>query len=1186
MCRKKTATFLIFPILLLILLIIVNTNLIADSPEIKPTTLTVGYQTFTNDIKTVEGVRPLAEYLSYKLPEYQFEFIPFSDDNLINALTWGEIDFAICNPYIYVFAEHLSSYNIIATIVRKRVDIPTVYQAGTIFCKSGRKDINKLEDLKGKTVAAPGRNFFAGWVLPLSELKKCGINPIDDFAALQFLGNHEEVLHAVLEGQADVGFISAFYLWKFVSENKVQTNEVKVINVKENELVPYLHSTDIYPEACWIAHPSISEELRKKVAIALLNISPESPEAQCLSSYGWCPPLNYALVEELIRDLHLPPFDKVEQEAFFAFIKRNIYLISVFLIFWTLFIFSLISLIYVYRSIKTNRMLQSLLQQSEVAQKQLEESERRYRLLAENFPGAVYTCKNNEYYTMLYLTDEIYKLTGYTKEEFLSTKISLVDIFHPDDKDYIFNEINDKVEQRLPYHLFYRILHKEGYWVWIEEIGTGVYNDHTLQYLQGYLIDITAKKEEEERQKAKAERLIVEQETLNEVVVSPYFAQGDFENLTKIITEKIAKRLKIPRVNIWLFNEDHTQLICVDHYDLMTNLHSSGTILSEEDFHNEFEILKISKYVNADDALEDPRTKGYAKNYLIPLDIKSMLDTGIRIGETNIGILCFEYTGQKHKWEEDEITFACHIADQLSITFVNREKRKSEQQRDLLIKSIETIEEGTIIANPDGSIVYVNPAIQKLFGIDDRQLSNMELSHFFENSLSQKEYLEKLDIVKAGKTWRGQLDLPKHDGSNYIVYCSMAPLLSESKELTNIVVVFQNVTREMKLLNEFKQAQKMESIGLLAGGIAHDLNNHLMVIMGYAELIEKELLPDSVVIPYIYEIQSANQKASNLVKQLLAFSRKQILKKESIQINEVIENILKMLRRLLKENIKLDVNFTPDLPSIVADRNAVEIMLMNLCVNANDAMPEGGRIFIETRQTYLSEEDVKSLSWVKPGEFIVISITDTGIGMDKHTLEHCFDPFFTTKEPGKGTGLGLSSVYGLVQQHEGMIHVYSEVGKGTTFKIYLPITSKEQEIKEEVSEEKLDIAFTGNKTILIAEDESAVRFVATKILEQAGYQVIPVEDGEEAMKVLLEHIHEIDLVILDVVMPKLGGKEVYENIKKIRSDLPVLFSTGYSENSINTHSVSGEKVNIITKPYGRVELLKTVRKILDREMNK
>jgi len=1182
MWQRETATILIFSIFLLI---IVNTILNAGTSEPKPT-LSVGYQTFTNKIKTVEGVRPLVEYLSHELPEYQFEFVPLSDDGMMNALTWSEVDFAICNPYISIFAEHLYSYSIIATLVRKWEEMPTVYQAGAIFCRSSRTDINKLKDLKGKTVAAPGKNFFAGWVLPLNELKKCGINPIDDFAALQVLCNHEEVFHAVLTGQADVGFISAFYLWEFVNKNEMKEGDIKVINIKESNLVPYLHSTDVYPETYWIAHPAISEDIRKKIAIALLKISPESPEAQCLDSYGWCPPLNYASVEALIQNLHLPPFEKIEREPFIDFVKRNKYPLTVFLIFWTLFIISIISVVYIYRSVRTNRMLQSLLYQSRAAQKQLEDSERRYRLLTENYPGAVYICKNDEYYTMLYLTDEIYKLTGYTKEEFLSTRISLVDIFHPDDKDYIFNEVNKKIEQKLPYHLLYRILHRNGYWVWIEEIGTGVWDNHNLLYLQGYLIDITTKKEEEERQKAKAERLILEHEFINEIIVNPYVAHGNFENLARIVTEKIAKKLKIPRVNIWLFNNERTKLVCIDHYELTTNLHFSNIILSEEDFSNEFETLKASKYVDAHNALEDHRTKGYAKNYLIPLDIKSMLDVGIRIGETNIGVLCFEYTGQKHQWEDDEITFACHIADQLAITFVNREKRKSEQRRDLLIKSVEAIEEGIIIANADGSIDYVNPAIKKLFGIDDKQLSNIELSYFFENSLSQKEYLDKLSTVKAGKTWRGQLELPQNGGSNYIVYCSISPLLNNNKQLANIVVIFQDITREIKLLNEYKQAQKMESIGLLAGGIAHDLNNHLMVIIGYAELAERELPSDSSILPYISEIKNANQKASNLVKQLLAFARKQILKKELIHINEVIENILNMLRRILKENIELNVLFAPDLPPIVADRNAIEIILMNLCVNANDAMPEGGEILVETRKTYRFEEDVKSLPWVKPGEFIVINISDTGIGMDKHTLEHCFDPFFTTKGPGKGTGLGLSSVYGLVQQHEGMIHVYSEVGKGTTFKIYLPITSEEAEISEEVREEESDTTFNETKTILIAEDEPAVRFVATKILEQAGYRVISAENGEEAMKFISEHINEIDLVILDVIMPKLGGKEVYENIKKIKPNLPVLFSTGYSENSIHANSVSDEKMFIISKPYGRVELLKTVRKILDREIKK
>ncbi|HOQ33696.1 MAG TPA: ATP-binding protein, partial [Candidatus Hydrogenedens sp.] len=417
----------------------------------------------------------------------------------------------------------------------------------------------------------------------------------------------------------------------------------------------------------------------------------------------------------------------------------------------------------------------------------------------------------------------------------------------------------------------------------------------------------------------------------------------------------------------------------------------------------------------------------------------------------------------------------------------------------------------------------------------------------------------------------------------YTIEYSISPLLNERKELTNIVLVFRDITRELKLLNDLKQSQKMESIGQLAGGIAHDLNNHLMVINGYAELAERELPADSSLIPYLDEIIKANQKASSLVRQLLAFARKQILKKEVIDINVLVNDIYKMLRRLIRENIEL--TFLPNAQKslIYADRNAVEVILINLCVNANDAMPDGGKLLIETSSTHVSEEMIEGMTWTSSGDFVVICVTDTGIGMDKYTLEHCFDPFFTTKEIGKGTGLGLSTVYGLVKQHNGIIHVYSEVGKGTTFKIYLPATTQEQLQKEEEATSEPIEQLTGNETILIAEDEMTVRSVAIRILEKAGYRVIAAQDGEEGFKLFLENISDIDLVILDVIMPVMGGKEVYEKIKKIKPNLPVLFSTGYSENSIHTNFVLEKDLNLINKPYGRLDLLRAVRNILDKK---
>ncbi len=1160
-------------------------NLFAEQvPENSNSILRIGYQKFSNEIADIRYIQPFVQFIKNELPEHQIEFICLSDELLLKSVLWGELEFVICNPYIAVFAEHLTSYSPVATLTRKSPEGIVKHEAGVIFCKSDRTDINTLRDATNKNVCAPGRVFFTGWILPKNEFHKQGILPERDFSTIFFAGNHEEVLNTILAGGADVGCMGAFYLWKYIEKGRVKQNEIKIINPKQNPEVPFLHSTDVFPGVCFMAHPAISEEIKKKMLIALLKISPESPEATCLYSAGWIPHLSNESIEELVRKLRLPPFDVIQRVSFFELLKQYRYLILSFFIFWTLFLIAVFSLIYAYKMVKTNKLLEYSINHTKLARKELEESERRYRLLTENFPGTVYICKNDEHYSKLYLTEGVLSLTGYTNDEFISKRISFPDLYHPEDRDYIFNEVDAKLKQRIPFHLVYRIQHRDGSWMWLEEIGTGVWDDENLLYLQGYIWDITEKKKEEEKQREKNERLMVERDIITSITISPFVSEGDFEGLSRFITEEIGKKLKVPRVNVWLFNEDRNQLICIDHYDLYSALHSAGYILHEEEFYYEFQELKGAKYVDAYDALEDPRTKGYASNYLIPLDIKSMLDVGIRIGGENVGVICFEYTGEKHFWDDDEITFACQVADQLALIFTIRERLKTERHRDLLVQTVESTDEGILIADVNETVVYLNPAVEKITNRKKQDLLNKHLFTFFENCLSKDEYLKDFELLKGGKTVRKQLELVRGDKDVYTIEYSLFPLFNARKELTNIVLIFRDITNELKLLNDLKQAQKMESVGQLAGGIAHDLNNHLMVINGYAELAERELTSDSPIISYIQEIISANKKAGSLIRQLLAFARKQILKKEVVNVNELIQNTCKMLVRLLKENI--DLSFIPyeSLHLIKADRNAVEVIIINLCVNANDAMPNGGKLLIETNLTTLSEEMTKGISWVSPGDFVVISVTDMGMGMDKYTMEHCFDPFFTTKELGKGTGLGLSTVYGLVQQHGGIIHVYSELGKGTTFKVYLPIIEHEQihESKED-EEEKQRAQFGGNETILIAEDEISVRSVAMRILEQAGYKVISAKDGEEAVKLILENISDIDLVILDVVMPIMGGKEVYEKIKSIRPNLPVLFSTGYSENSIHIDFVLKENYHLLNKPYGRLELLRAVRDILDKK---
>ncbi len=383
-----------------------------------------------------------------------------------------------------------------------------------------------------------------------------------------------------------------------------------------------------------------------------------------------------------------------------------------------------------------------------------------------------------------------------------------------------------------------------------------------------------------------------------------------------------------------------------------------------------------------------------------------------------------------------------------------------------------------------------------------------------------------------------------------------------------------------KLEAQLRQAQKMEAVGQLAGGVAHDFNNLLQVILGYGDLALDEAGSDSVAGASIKEMLRAGNRAKTLVRQLLAFSRRQVLDMKDIDLNKVILELTKMIRRVIGEHIDLNVITGHDLGTVHADPGQIEQILMNLCVNARDAMPEGGTITIETENVRIEENYCQTHAWAEAGRFVLLSVTDTGHGMDEMTLANVFEPFFTTKGVGEGTGLGLSTVYGLVKQHRGTVEVYSEVGKGTTFKIYLPLAERSAVTVGDKIEGPVP---RGSETILLAEDDETVRNLAKSFLERSGYNVLAARNGEEALEVFKNHADEIDLALLDVMMPKLGGKAVLQRIRETRPDIRMIFASGYSMNAIHTNFILDEGLALIQKPYRRDVLLRKIREVLDGE---
>jgi len=380
-----------------------------------------------------------------------------------------------------------------------------------------------------------------------------------------------------------------------------------------------------------------------------------------------------------------------------------------------------------------------------------------------------------------------------------------------------------------------------------------------------------------------------------------------------------------------------------------------------------------------------------------------------------------------------------------------------------------------------------------------------------------------------------------------------------------------------QLQEQLRHSQKMEAIGTLAGGIAHDFNNILTAIMGFGGLIQMKIPKESPISSHVEQILESAQKAASLTKNLLAFSRKQLSAPAPLNLNESISNLKKLLGRLIKEDIEFKVELGENDLVVMADQGQLDQIFMNLVTNARDAMPKGGVLTISTGAAQLPPHIVDPSQPKKLGGYALISVSDTGIGIDEKTQEKIFDPFFTTKEVGKGTGLGLSMIYGIVKQHDGYIDVESEVGKGTTFNIYFPLIDSTFEKQKEKASRPLK---RGAETILVADDDPAVASLVKRILEEFGYKVLEARDGEDAIEQFLKHKDDIHLLLLDVIMPKKNGKEAYDAIRKIKPEIKAIFISGYSAEIIDEQAIL-EGLNFIGKPVSPEELLFSVREVLD-----
>jgi len=557
------------------------------------------------------------------------------------------------------------------------------------------------------------------------------------------------------------------------------------------------------------------------------------------------------------------------------------------------------------------------------------------------------------------------------------------------------------------------------------------------------------------------------------------------------------------------------------------------------------------------------------------------LGAPLKAGNSTFGVLVLQSYSGSARFSEKDKEILQFVSQQLAsaIEYKRNEEalRRSEARyRSLVLSAVYGIYRSSL----EGRFFDVNPALITMLGYDSAEevLALDPKSDVFLDPSEQARVMG--EFQRGARLDNVEVRWKRKDGSAITVRLSGRVVNSPEETAEVVEIIAEDITERRVLENQFRQAQKMEAVGRLAGGVAHDFNNLLMVISGYTEVLLEHTRKSNALYPKIEAIHQATDRATTLTRQLLAFSRKQLLELKVVDLNVIVEDMERLLRPLIGENIELQTQLAPDLGRTRADAGQIEQVIMNLVVNSKDAMPSGGKITIQSGNAQLKHDDLRGeYSYIKPGEYVVLSLSDTGHGMDKETQLRIFEPFFTTKEKGKGTGLGLSTVYGIIKQSGGYVLVESELQRGTTFRIYLP---RVEDALEPVNATGASSTQNGgSETVLLVEDEESVRQLVRETLESKGYKVLEADHGEAALHIVSGHAGKIDMLITDVVMPGMSGRELSAQLCSSYPYTKVLYLSGYTEDAIAHEGVLDSGTAFLQKPFTLQMLARKVREVLD-----
>lgn len=644
---------------------------------------------------------------------------------------------------------------------------------------------------------------------------------------------------------------------------------------------------------------------------------------------------------------------------------------------------------------------------------------------------------------------------------------------------------------------------------------------------------------------------------------------GMIQELRQIL-EVAAETLGVARVSVWRYRADRAAIACLDLFDAADVQHSSGAVLEARTHPGYFAALVREEVIAADDAVSDGRTREFADDYLRPLGIGAMLDVPTTVGGVRDGVLCHEHLGGRRRWTEDEKTFAVAVGNLVSLTLEREVRRQAE---DRFRELAETIDEVFWITDAQKNhMLYVSPAFERIWGRSCQSLYDSPMS--WAESIHPDDRARVVHAAATQQTTGGydeQYRIVRPDGAVRWIRDQAFPVRDSGGRVLRVVGVARDITERYDLEKQFRQAQKMEAVGQLAGGVAHDFNNILTAIQFNASLLESTDDLPAEAAECARDIEQAVQRAAGLTRQLLTFSRKQVMQMRHLDLNGIVTELTTMLRRIIGEDIVVDVQCTTDALPVRADPGMIEQVLMNLAVNARDAMPDGGTVSIET-----------TAALVEGVPYARLSVRDTGTGMPAEVQARVFEPFFTTKGAGRGTGLGLAMVHGIVAQHHGFIEIDSVVGRGTTFRVYVPcVPAAALDDSASPSPEPLRPPATSGQRILVVEDEAGVRQLISTILTRAGYRVLVAEHGVAALAQWAAHKDTIALVLTDIVMPEgMTGADLAREIRRDSPSCPILFTSGYAPEAARQDVELREGVNFLPKPLTAARLLSVVARAL------